>query len=77
MKILILNLIKKLLFENIDKDFTVEDINSYLSSNNVNVSNQTVANYMKYLIALGFNITISHDRYNKYFYRINDKEVKY
>lgn len=44
MKILILNLIKKLLFENIDKDFTVEDINSYLSSNNVNVSNQTVAN---------------------------------
>ncbi|HAT4094502.1 TPA: hypothetical protein I9Z34_003061 [Clostridium perfringens] len=78
MKTIIINALKQCFYKNRYKYLDVFDIKDYLEkNNNIKICNNTIHNYIRFLIDIGFNISIVNDRHNKYYFILENDIVNF
>ena len=78
MKALYVNIMKECFYNNLGIYLDVVQIKDYfLEKHNISICNNTVHNYVRFLINIGFNITTVNDKHNKYYYIFESSNVKF
>ncbi len=78
MKTIIINALKQCFYNNRYRYLDVLEVKEYLEkNNNIKVCNNTIHKYIRFLIDIGFNISIVNDSHNKYYFTLENDFVNF